>query len=63
MMTIPSLSLHVQDGKTALHYAIEHGYSTIVKVLLKEGQADVNATDPVSFNNFEEVVCNSIVLW
>ena len=56
----PSLS-HVQDGKTALHHAAEHGHTNTVKVLL-EGQAKVNATDQVSLN-CDEIVCNSTVLW
>ena len=47
LLTFP-LSLHVQDGRTALHCAAEHGYSTIVKFLLEEGQPEVNAADDVS---------------
>ena len=53
---------HVQNGKTALHYAAEHGHTNTVKVLLA-GKAKVNATDQVSFNNCEEGDCNNIVLW
>ena len=46
-LTFPPF-LHVQDGKTALHHAVEHGYTNTVKVLSQKGQADVNVTDQVS---------------
>ena len=44
-----SVSLHyytAQDGKTALHLAAEHGYITVVQVLIS-ANADINLQDEV----------------
>ena len=40
---------HVQDGKTALHFAAEGGHTEVVKYLLENTTAEVNAKDRVSF--------------
>ncbi len=37
----------MQDGKTALHHAVENGYTELAEELIVHG-ADVNAADNVS---------------
>ena len=39
---------HVQDSKTALHRAVERGHTEVVKYLLENTTAQVNAKDKVS---------------
>ena len=48
MYNVNLYSHHVQDGKTALHRAIEHGRTEVVKYLLENATAQVNAKDNVS---------------
>ena len=38
--------IYLQDGKTALHVAVEKGHEAIATILL-QNQADVNAADKV----------------
>ena len=49
MYNVNLYSHHVQDDETALHYAAEGGHTGIVKYLLENTTAEVNAKDRVSF--------------
>ena len=41
-------SHHGQDGRTALHHAAESGHTEVVKYLIENTTAQVNAKDSVS---------------
>jgi len=45
----------VQDGKTALHLAAEHGHTNVVQLLI-EAQADLDLQDKV--HTFEKLTCH-----
>jgi len=49
MYNVNLYSHHVQDDKTALHYAAEGGHTGVVKYLLENTTAEVNAKSRVSF--------------
>ena len=48
MYNVNFYSHHVQYGKTALHCASEHGRTEVIKCLLENTTAQVNAKDNVS---------------
>ena len=48
MYNVNFYSHHAQDGKTALHYAAEGGHTEVVKYLLENTTAQVNAKNDVS---------------
>ena len=48
MYNVNFYSHHVQYGKTALHRAAERGHTEVVKYLLENTTAQVNAKDYVS---------------
>ena len=49
MCNVNFYSHHVQDDKTALHFAAGGGHTGVVKYLLENTTAEVNAQDRVSF--------------
>ena len=48
MYNVNFYSHHVQDGETALHRAAASGHTDVVKYLLENTTAQVNAKDGVS---------------
>ena len=48
MYNVNFYSHHVQGDRTALHHAAEHGHTELVKYLLENTTAQVNAKDRVS---------------
>ena len=48
MYNVNFYSHHVQDGKTALHYAATYGQTKVVKYLVENTTARVNARDTKS---------------
>ena len=48
MYNVNLYSHHVQGDKTALHYAAEYGRTEVVKYLVENTTARVNARDTVS---------------
>ena len=48
MYNVNFYSHHAQDGSTALHYAVRGGHTEVVKYLLENTTAQVNAKDDVS---------------